>query len=335
MKIFSIACACSLLVCLTAGLFAQAPAKLEFEVASVKPSPPLSSLIEQARTGKIDLGAMRMDGARMDVKFVSLKALVGMAYKMKPHQITGPEWMDSQLFEIQAKLPEGSNEEQIPEMLQSLLQERFKLASHAETREQPVYALIVQKDGPKLEQVAEEEPRTAAGNPPEGGEDADKAMSFSTPEGGVKIKPEQGSMTVDAGAAGKMRMTMGQDGSMRMELSKMKMPEFAELLSQFTDRQVVDKTELNGAYKIDLELPLQELMALAKKMMPELGGLVGGGAVPGQAAPGSGLAGVAASDPSGAGMFRAVQKLGLKLDPRNMPTETLIIDHIEKEPTED
>lgn len=290
--------ACFIFVCLTAGLLAQTPARPSFEVATVKPSPPLSSLISQAQSGKLDIGTMRMDGARVDLKFLSLKNMLVMAYKMKPHQVAGPEWLDSHLFEIHAKLPEGGNKDQIPEMMQSLLEERFKLAAHIETKEQPVYALLVQKDGPKMEEVAEEEP-AAAGASQKPAEGTGKEMSFSTPEGEVKIKPEQGGMTVDAGAAGKMRMTMGQDGAMRMEISKMKMPEFAELLSQFTDRQVIDKTELKGAYKIDLELPLQELMALAKKMMPELGALTGGGAVPGGAAPGSGLAGVAASDPTG------------------------------------
>jgi len=320
-------------------LLAQAPGKLAFEVASIKPSPPLSTIISQAQSGKLDLGAMRMDGARLDLKFLSLTNMIGMAFKVKPHQILGPDWMASQLFEIRAKLPEGSNKEQIPEMMQTLLSERFKLVFHCETKEQPVYALVVGKTGLKMKEVVEEAAAPASASDPAKTSSAqeDKGQQvISTPEGDMKFKQEGNGMVMDAGKNGKMRMTMGENGSMRMEFAKMKMSEFADLLSQFTDRQVVDLTELKGAYEIALDLPLQEILNLAKKMMPEIGALAGtGAAAPGGAAPGSGLSGIAPSDPSGSSILDAVQKLGLKLDPRKLPTEKIIIDSIEKTPTED
>ncbi len=78
---------------------------------------------------------------------------------------------------------------------------------------------------------------------------------------------------------------------------------------------------------------MQELVNIAKKMMPEYAGVLGGGA-PGAAAPASGLAGVGASDPSGGSIFQAVQQLGLKMDARKVPTDTIVVDQIEKEPTE-
>jgi uncharacterized protein (TIGR03435 family) len=77
---------------------------------------------------------------------------------------------------------------------------------------------------------------------------------------------------------------------------------------------------------------------MLQKQAPKLGiplppslGSSGGDLV--GAAPGAG--GLAASDPAGGGIFQAVQKLGLKLDPRKAPFETLIIDRLEKTPTED
>jgi uncharacterized protein (TIGR03435 family) len=140
---------------------------------------------------------------------------------------------------------------------------------------------------------------------------------------------------VDGGKNGKMRMTMGENGSMRMEVGKMKMPEFSELLTQFTDRQVIDMTDLKGSYQVALDLPLEELMNMARRLMPDLAGLAGGGvSAPGAAAPSTGLSGSGASDPTGGAMFQAVQQLGLKLDPRKVPTETIVVDHIEKDPTE-
>jgi len=111
------------------------------------------------------------------------------------------------------------------------------------------------------------------------------------------------------------------------------MTNFAEILSQFTDRQVVDMTELKGPYQVMLDLPMQEVMNMAKKVMPEYAGVLGG-AAPGSAAPSSGIAGVGASDPSGGSIFQAVQQLGLKLDARKVSIETIVVDKVEKEPTE-
>src|ERR1039458_5970133 len=80
----------------------------------------------------------------------SLKRLILTAYKLKPYQVSGPDWMDSVRFDILSKIPEGGTKDQVPEMLQALLAERFKLTAHRETKEQPVYGLVVGKDGPKL-----------------------------------------------------------------------------------------------------------------------------------------------------------------------------------------
>jgi uncharacterized protein (TIGR03435 family) len=100
------------------------------------------------------------------------------------------------------------------------------------------------------------------------------------------------------------------------------------------DRPVVDMTELKGNYQVALELPMQELINLARAMAPELAGVgapaglgPGAGAGPGAAAP-------IASDPSGTSMFQAVQALGLKLEPRKAPVESMVVDHLEKAPTD-
>jgi uncharacterized protein (TIGR03435 family) len=310
----------------------QAQTKPSFEVATIKPSPPISSIATQAASGKIDLG-IRIDSAQFDMKFISLTNLIAMAYKLKPHQIAGPDWMKSTLWEIHAKLPEGANKEQINEMMQSLLAERFKLIFHRENREQSVYALAVAKAGLKIKPAVEEPAAPAADadapKPSEKETDGKAAEGEMT----VKMKPESSGVSMDMGKAGKMQIIMtGENPSMRWEMAKVSMADFADILSQFTDRQVVDLTELKGNYKVVLELPVQELVNLAKKMMPELGAL--GGGAPGGAAPSNGLAGISASDPSGGSIFQAVKQLGLSLDARKVPTDTIVVDSIEKEPTE-
>jgi uncharacterized protein (TIGR03435 family) len=336
MKLFGTICMCLLLLC--TSLFAQTPEKLAFEVASIKPAPSLMQLAADVQSGKARLG-MRVDGARLDLNFVSLRDIITGAFKVKPNQISGPDWLISQRFEIHAKLPEGATKEQIPEMLQTLLVERFKLTFHRENREQSVYALIVSKSGLKMKEAVEE-PATpppaeeAAKTPAPNEKDGKELMSVDTPEGSMKMKQQGNTISMNAGKAGSMRMVMGENGSMSMEFPKLKMPEFAELLTQFTDRQVVDMTELTSAYQIALELPKEEIINLAKKMMPEIAMMTGGSA-PGGAAPSTGLGGVEASDPSGSSVFQAVQQLGLKLDSRKVPTDMVIIDHIEKDPTED
>ena len=359
MKPFRFVCASLILLgAFHASLFAQqTPPKLAFEVATIKPSPPLSSIAAQAASGKIDLG-MRMDASQFDMKFLSLANLIAMAYKLKPHQIAGPDWIKTQLWEIHAKLPPGSNKDQIPEMMQSLLAERFKLTFHRETREQPVYALTVAKTGLKMKEAAEEPAAPAAPATPSPEADTSKpaaatpaadaaktappkegggkeVMTLNTPEGEVKVNMKQqgNKVTMDLGKAGKMEMVMDENPHMRWEMSKVAMNDFVDILTQFTDRQVVDMTELKGKYDIALELPMQELLNMAKKMMPEYAGVLGGGA-PGGAAPSSGLAGVGASDPSGGSIFQSVQQLGLKLDARKVPTDTIVVDSVEKEPTE-
>ena len=110
-----------------------------------------------------------------------LKNLIQSAYRVKSYQVSGPAWLDSERFEIIAKLPEGASQEQVPEMLQKLLQERFGLKLHRETKELPIYALVVGKNGPKLEEVAD-----APGGPGPGG---------AGPGGMMRIEP--GKMTAD------------------------------------------------------------------------------------------------------------------------------------------
>jgi uncharacterized protein (TIGR03435 family) len=122
---------------------AQQPTdKPAFEVASIKPFDPDSS--RQMWTGmSVDAGMVRYTN-------IFLKPCIRTAYRVRDFQIEGPKWMDDARFEITAKLAAGAPQSQIPEMLQALLAERFKLSLRRDMREQSLYALVVGKDGPKL-----------------------------------------------------------------------------------------------------------------------------------------------------------------------------------------
>ena len=117
----------------------SAATQLSFEVASIKPN---------------DSGMTRMrgDAGRLDYSSVSLKLIIQRAYGVQLYQVSGPDWMASTRFDVVAKLPAGAKQFNVPEMLQSLLAERFKVAIHRETRELPIYALVVGKNGPKMKE---------------------------------------------------------------------------------------------------------------------------------------------------------------------------------------
>ena len=121
-----------------------------FEVASIRPAETFTPAMIAA--GKLHVG-MSVDGARVDIGYLSLGELIPIAFKVKPYQVQGPEWLRSQRFDILAKMPEGATKEQVPALLQALLEERFKLKAHRESRESPIYALLVGKDGPKLKEA--------------------------------------------------------------------------------------------------------------------------------------------------------------------------------------
>jgi len=140
-----------------ASAVAPAQTKPTFEVASIKPAPPLdmAKLRAEIQNGETPRLGARVDGARAEYIYLSIQDLIGLAYQVKSYQITGPDWMANQRFDIFAKLPDGSSKDDVPKMLQALLEDRFKLALHRESKEHPVLALVVGKGGPKMKESPE------------------------------------------------------------------------------------------------------------------------------------------------------------------------------------
>ncbi len=318
------------LLTLAAAAFGQAPApapthELTFEVASVKPAPPLDP--QKIMSGQQRVG-MKVDAARVDISSMSLGGLIYLAFKVKPYQVSGPSWlsagpMSADLFEVHAKMPEGATEKDVPEMLQALLVERFGLKFHRDSSELAIYALIVGKGGPKIKEVPPDTPVAATPGDPaaEGSSGNDKPPQISgRPE-------EKGGTTIRGTAAGDMKMAM-QDGIMHMSFEKMSMSRLADLLSQFMDRPVVDLTDLKGNYQLAIDIAQADMMNAARKMgapVPPPGGMAG---------PGGGAAPAEAPDPAGNSIFHSIQQLGLKLEARKSDIGKLVVDHLEKMPSE-
>src|SRR4051794_16095718 len=128
---------------------------LTFEVASVKPAaPPVPDGRGRILMAGPSGGPGSKDPGRIRYPFMSLKQLLTTAYDVKAYQITGPSTLDTERFEINATMPPDTTKEQFQVMLQNLLKERFKLAIHRETKELPMYSLVVAKSGLKMKESA-------------------------------------------------------------------------------------------------------------------------------------------------------------------------------------
>ena len=99
---------------------------------------------------------------RIDYANVSLRDLIRQAYDVKDYQVVAPDWMNSARFDVQAKLPPDTTQRSDNAlMMQALLAERFGLKVHKESKEVPVYSLVVGKNGPKLKKAEDAPPRAA------------------------------------------------------------------------------------------------------------------------------------------------------------------------------
>jgi uncharacterized protein (TIGR03435 family) len=265
-------CLASAIALSTISAFAaqNAPDQPKFEVASVK------------RAERCEFKTS-IDPGSVTLKGLPLKAVLMEAFKVKMDDIEGPSWLESDCFEISAKIPEGATREQLPAMLQALLIERFKLAARKENRPRPGFALMVDKDGPKLKE-----------------------------SGSNFMRGREGMLYVGAGPG-----YSALKGSMSMA-------SFARALSVRLNVPVQDLTGLQGKYDIDVS------------WVPDL-----------SFEPARGHAAQAAPDPDAedhlrrlpnpptADVFFAVRdSLGLRLERRKQQVEVLVIDHIERVPTE-
>ena len=188
---------------------------------------------------------------RLNIDAAALRQIIGLAFAIqRVRVIGGPAWIDSDLYDIVAKAdrPDVTRDE-IREMLQSLLAERFKLATHRETRELPEYTLVAAKDGPRMTRSGEKDV--------------------------IGITPE------------------GSPGRTRFAFRKTSFTTLVNFLANTLGSPVIDKSGVEaGEYNFTLEWT---------------------------------------EDDSGPSLFKALQEqLGLRLEAKKMPTEVLVIDHIEK-----
>jgi uncharacterized protein (TIGR03435 family) len=210
-------------------LSSSQPQRPTFEVASIKPS--------------TVIGPINTPPGRFIAVGQSLKTLIGYAYRMRDYQIFGgPGWMNTDRWEIQAKVPEGvivprpstmeelekslTSPDPIALMLQSLLEERFQLKIHRETRELPMYEGSVSRRGVKMT-LADDRSPLVFGPPPE--------------------RPPNG---MPALTRGSLSVRFGPDGRV-MEGKAIPLWRVVNVLVNELGRPVIDKTNLNVSTMCD------------------------------------------------------------------------------------
>jgi uncharacterized protein (TIGR03435 family) len=263
-----------------------------FEVASIKPS----------RSGD-DRFFIMMPPGRFTTTGATTKYLITFAYNVKDSQLSGgPSWISSEKYDIQAKvedslfeklhnLPPHQEMEQIQLRVQSLLADRFKLKVSRAAKELPVYALVIAKNGPKLQESKPGDTYPNGIKRPDG-----------RPAGVGNVWMTPGHLT---GQGIPINFVSSDDGAPPRSL--------VQLLSLFLGRTVLDETGLKGSYDINLQWTPDQ-RAAAMPMGPSSGA---------DAAP--------PPDSSGPSIFTAIQEqLGLKLEPAKAPVEVLVVDAVQR-----
>jgi len=223
----------ALIVCVGLPVFAQTSEV--FEVASIRPAGEIAVAATIAFGGGCDGGVPRVDHNRFTVTTTAY-ALLTWAYGFNKNGgcsfvsfgnllSSGPEWIKSDRFAIQALMPEGSPEyssaqflngdaPKLELMIKNLLADRFHMSIHRETKEVTGYALVIGKDGPKI-------------------------------SGGADL----GSLGVGT------RLQRKPDGTVAQQFSarKASMTYVALALGTITRKPIVDRTGLTGDFTFDFE----------------------------------------------------------------------------------
>jgi uncharacterized protein (TIGR03435 family) len=316
----AILCA-GLIVSISCAAFGQGAAESpKFEVASVKPAEPQSAGMIRIRMSG---GPGTPDPGQLTYTNVSLKNILMNAYAVKGYQLSGPKWLDSERFDIVAKIPMGATKEQFRLMLQNLLAERFKLTLHHETKELPMYALVVGKGGAKLKESVDDDATASGGAPPP-----------PPPPGPDGAGPVMGRLRVGADGMPQLPPGMGKNGMMMMMTNgrlravgnRQPVSALTEMLGNQLGYPVVDATGLKATYDFTLDFAPDGLngpMGMLPPPPPEHDGAGGGSPM------------ASAPEMGGPTIFTALQEqLGLKLEQRKGPVDLLVIDRLEKVPTE-
>jgi uncharacterized protein (TIGR03435 family) len=253
----------------------------------------------------------------LDWDRASLRGVLVTAFKVGQSSppLSVPDWVADVVVDIHATIPAGAREH-VPEMLKTLLITRFGLRAHIEPRPTDVYELVVgngrgvlMQEVQAVNELDKEFPSDPSRKPPV----FDKAVD--SVEGRFRSIVTEKSLKIvtDRSMYEQIRTDRGTE---EIDATRITMAQFASILSFVVGRPVIDGTRLPGLYHFRIELPFPTFGLIASPYS-----LRATDATPPDA-------------PTGVSAFKAVEKLGLKLESRRSPIDTIVVDNIDRVPTE-
>jgi uncharacterized protein (TIGR03435 family) len=305
MRQTTIACALACVLCATVSVPAQSPQAPAFEVASVR----------MAGAGPL---TSRITDTRVDISQPMI-SILSTAFRADARRLVVPDLNDAYV-EIRATVPAGATRQQVPEMLQRLLVERFGLVWHRELRLTDGYALIVGPGGVKMRQV---EPLNELQKefPPE-------PSSAGRGRNDITRETSQGTtrtVSIPGGTRWITSRTMYEEignrvGGVTINAIRMTMAELLPRLESTVDQPIVDRTGLTGLYQFTLDLPPDATIERLRRQLP---------------LPDGTLPQPSFTAPTGAvSVLKTIEGLGLRLERTRVPMEVVIVDKIARTPTE-
>lgn len=298
------------------GGYSQVPInqKLEFDAAAIKAAAPKvghfrSSASTTGGPGSADPGLFRCTDCK-------LFFIISKAFELEKYQFPGRDSLPDLMFDLTAKIPEGTSAEQFLVMLQNLLKDRFNLGYHYEKKPMQGYELVVAKGGHKLK-------------------DAKGPTTPSTPEAAGAHQGGAGNWHGAGGGESRELTRPGLfvfNGQGKYRGENQTMADLARMVSNQLAKPVDDHTGLQGKYDIALSWADDGAHAASHggSAAPGGGGWSGAHGEGGAAGQGSSAVGGAA----GPSLIGAVQaQLGLKLEKKQATASIFVIDRVNKSPT--
>ena len=234
------------------------------------------------------------DPGQISYTNVTLASVLMRAWDVKSYQVSGPDWLGSDRYDIVAKIPDGATREQFQAMLQKLVADRFHLVLHHETRDLQGYQLTVGRNGSRLKPAVEDDAAP---------------QDLSTPP---KIDPTGYPILTGPGII-LMEGRKGNSVAVFVTAKAQPLSALIDLISREFRLPVLDKTGLGGKFDFQLEFAPQPPGALL--------------AAPPDSVP--------VADDSAPNLIVAIpQQLGLRLLPRKIPLDILVVDRADRVPTE-
>ena len=284
-------------------VMAQAPAGLAFEVASVKPSNP-----NPDPSNPLSMIALMLPqpGGRFTATNTPLRMLIMTAFELKQDAqlVGGAPPVLAAKYDITARAANTATiaMKDLPQLLRALLADRFQLKTHTETRELPVYDLVLARGDGRL--GPDMTPSKS---------DCPSSDEIAAQQGAALAKGDVASFVGKPGPCMITTDTSGGPLNLLMRGDGQEMKQLVEQLSALTGRAVRDKTGLTGRYDFAMKLDLQMVLALAQKM-------------------GANVPAAAANIPQAEGsslMTTLTEQLGLKLESTRDGVPVVVIDSVQ------